>query len=129
MIALKVANLGLRFLLELCLLAALGYWGFRVGDTILAAVALGLGAPTLAAIVWGTFVAPKARVRLSAPRQLACEVAVFALGAAALASTGQVRLALTFAIAAIISRALITAWGREAITYNSGQPSAIGPRS
>lgn len=127
MIALKVANLGLRFLLELCLLVALGYWGFQVGDTTLAAVALGLGAPTLAALVWGTFVAPKARVRLSAPRQLACEIAIFALGTAALASTGRVRFALIFAATAIISRALITAWGREAITYNSGQPSAVSP--
>ena len=28
----KGLNLGLRFVLELCLLAALGYWGFRVGS-------------------------------------------------------------------------------------------------
>jgi hypothetical protein len=118
MIVLKVAILGVRFLLELCLLAALGYWGFHSGGNIFADLALGLGAPTLAAIVWGTYVAPKARVRLSAPRQLACEIAVFAVGIAALASTGQVRLAVLFAVAAIVSRALVSAWGREAITYN-----------
>ncbi len=26
------ANDGLRFLLELCVLVALGYWGFRTGE-------------------------------------------------------------------------------------------------
>ena len=27
----KAANLALRFLLELCALGALGYWGFKTG--------------------------------------------------------------------------------------------------
>ena len=30
----KAINLGVRFLLELCALAALGYWGFVTGQTL-----------------------------------------------------------------------------------------------
>ena len=45
----KVANLGLRFALELCTLAALGYWGFRTGSGPLMKLVLGLGAPVVAA--------------------------------------------------------------------------------
>ena len=37
---LKLANLALRFLLELCLLAALGAWGFSVGGALLVRVLL-----------------------------------------------------------------------------------------
>lgn len=119
MIALKIVLLSVRFALELCLLAALGYWGFHVATPPLLALALGLGAPLLAALVWGTFVAPKARVPLSPPRQLACEIAIFALGTVALAAAGQPRFALLFALAEIASRALVARWGREAITYNN----------
>ena len=39
----KGTALALRFLLELCALGALGYWGFMTGGTALAKVGLGLG--------------------------------------------------------------------------------------
>jgi hypothetical protein len=51
----KNANLLLRFLLELCALAALGYWGFKTGGGMAAKVGLGIGAPLAAALVWGCF--------------------------------------------------------------------------
>ncbi len=44
----KGANLALRFLLELCALGALGYWGFKTGNTTIAKIALGVGAPLVA---------------------------------------------------------------------------------
>lgn len=49
--------LGVRFVLELCAVCALGYWGLQTGQNGLMKILLGLGAPLLAAIVWGTFVA------------------------------------------------------------------------
>jgi hypothetical protein len=58
----KTANLALRFLLELCALVALGYWGFKTGGGLITKLALGIGAPLLAAVVWGTFLAPRAAV-------------------------------------------------------------------
>jgi hypothetical protein len=61
----KAANLALRFLLELAALAALGYWGATVDADTAARVALGVGLPLAAALFWGMFVAPRARVVLS----------------------------------------------------------------
>jgi Protein of unknown function (DUF2568) len=59
---LRGVTLTVRFLCELAMLAALASWGFTVGDGAGAWV-LGIGAPLLAAIVWGAWVAPKARCR------------------------------------------------------------------
>ncbi len=58
------ATVTVRFLCELAMLAALAYWGFTVGDGACAWV-LGIGAPLLAAIVWGAWVArrPAGRCR------------------------------------------------------------------
>ena len=122
MVVLKGANLALRFLLELCLLAALGYWGFRVGSGPVLKVILGIGAPVLMAAVWGTFISPKAKVRLSAPRHLAAEVAILALGFAALHSAGQSGLALVFAAVAALNRLLIAVWRQDALTHGRQGP-------
>jgi hypothetical protein len=62
---LTAANLTLRFVLELAAIGALGYWGFRTGSGPLAEAALGLGAQTVAMVVWGTFVGPKATVAVN----------------------------------------------------------------
>jgi hypothetical protein len=58
------ANLTVAFLLELCALAALGYWGFRTASGPAAKAALGIGAPLLAAVLWGLFAAPRAPVSI-----------------------------------------------------------------
>ena len=47
----KGANLALRFLLELCALGALGYWGFKTGGGAVAKITLSIGAPLVAAVV------------------------------------------------------------------------------
>jgi hypothetical protein len=60
----KGANLLLRFLLELCALGALGYWGFKTGNATSTKVVLGVGAPLVAAVVWGTFLSPRAPIQL-----------------------------------------------------------------
>src|SRR6188768_799962 len=71
----KIANLAVRFGLELAALAAMGYWGFRVGEGWVASVALGLGVPLIAALAWGIFVSPRATVPVSPPLHLALQVA------------------------------------------------------
>jgi hypothetical protein len=57
-----------------------GYWGFTVGDGAGAWV-LGVGAPLLAAVVWGALVAPNARWPVPIPTRVAIELVLF--GAAA----------------------------------------------
>ncbi len=56
----KGANLALRFLLELCALGLLSYWGFKTGGGLIAKILLGICAPLMAAVVWGVFVSPQA---------------------------------------------------------------------
>ena len=110
MIVLKGANLALAFLLELCLLAALGYWGFRVGQGMLGKWALGLGAPLLLAVVWGAFMAPKAWRPLPGMAHLLGAIVLFGLGVAALFVAGQPRLAGIFAVVVVINQALLLLW-------------------
>ena len=73
----KGANLALRFLLELCALGALGYWGFKTGSATLAKIGLGISVPLVAAIVWAMFVSPKASVQLPGILVLLLQVLIF----------------------------------------------------
>ena len=82
-------NVTLRFVLELCALGALGYWGFTAGSGTLGKVVLGLSAPILAAVLWGMFVAPKAARPLQDPAKLLVELVVFGAAAAGLFVAGQ----------------------------------------
>src|SRR5215831_13273010 len=85
----KGLNLALAFGLELCLLAAVGYWGFVTGQGLLAKVALGIGGPVKVAVVWGVYMAPASARRLGQPWRLATAAVLFALGGAALYSAMQ----------------------------------------
>jgi hypothetical protein len=58
----KQANLAVCFLVELCALATLAYWGFTLDAPIAVRVVLGVATPLIAAIAWGAEVAPRARL-------------------------------------------------------------------
>ena len=96
--ALRSVNLVARLLCELGLLAALAVWGFHTGTGVAAKVALGLGAPLAAAVIWGLLVAPASRRRLADPARLVIEVLLFAAGVAALAAAGYILVAVIFAV-------------------------------
>jgi hypothetical protein len=96
-------NLTLAFLLELCALGVLGYWGVRTGDGLLAKAALGLTAPLMAAVLWGMFAAPRAPVS-SPPLELGTKLAVFGSAALALYATGHGRLALAVVVNGVLVR-------------------------
>ena len=99
-------NLALAFVLELCGLAAFGYWGAHTGTHILTRVALGIGAPLVAALLWGVFAAPRAPA--ASPAAAAVVQVVFFLAAAlALGITGHPRLAATVLILVLVNSALL----------------------
>jgi hypothetical protein len=108
----RPANDVLRFLLELAALASLGYWGFAESEGA-AQWVLGLGAPLLAAAVWGTFVAPKASRPTVDPVRLALEVAVFGSGVAALQAAEAGALAVVFGVLVVAHLALTFALGQR----------------
>ncbi|NHW38620.1 YrdB family protein [Paenibacillus aceris] len=107
---LQAANLGLRFLLELCLLASLSYWGFHGDKSMLLKIVLGLGTPLIAAIIWGLFLSPKASVPITQPFPFILELVVFATAIIALYSAGKPSLAIAFTLVYIVNRTLIYFW-------------------
>jgi hypothetical protein len=76
-------------------------------------VRLGLGVPLVAAVVWGTFVAPKAPVKVPGVVRLVVEVAVFASATAALYVAGNTCLASSLVLLYVVHRVLLTVlWQR-----------------
>jgi hypothetical protein len=108
--AMKSTNLALRFLLELCILAALGLWGFQTGQSALWKIVLGLGAPLLAAGLWWGFVAPRASRRLPDPARLGLELLIFGAAIAALFAAGRPALGCVFGGLAALNLGLMFAW-------------------
>jgi len=102
----KSANLALAFFLELGVLAALGYWGFQTGQGTIASIALGIGAPALAVVVWWLFGAPKAKWHLNGVFRLLLEVIFFGSAAVALYAAGQHVLGVAFALVIILNTVL-----------------------
>lgn len=106
----KIINLLVRFLLELCILAIFGYWGFQIGSNTFMKLLLGLGAPILFAVVWGTFLAPKSPNRLHEPWLFLLELVVFGLTCWALYGTGKVDLTVAFGSIYILNKILMVIW-------------------
>ena len=101
MTSVRTANLGLRFLLELGLLVGVGWWG---GHTVgwWAAVVL----PLAAAVIWGSYLSPKARWTIPPAARLVLELVLFGLAAAGYYGAGQPWIAVGFAAAVAVSEIL-----------------------
>jgi Protein of unknown function (DUF2568) len=100
------AILGLRFLLELCLLGALGVGGWAIAQGGLLGVFVGIAAAVIGAAVWGAWIAPRARRRLPDPARIAVESVLFALGALGLWVVWAPLVGVVFAVASIAVAAL-----------------------
>lgn len=108
--ALKSLNLGARFLLELGMLAAVGYWGFKTSSNWFLKILLGIGLPVLIAVLWGMFVAPKATYLLSGASYLTVELILLALGSLALFASGKPALAWIYTTVFIANKILLVVW-------------------
>lgn len=107
---LKMVNLALAFLLELCMLVAFGYWGYQVGPQPLAKIGFAIGIPLLVAVIWGIWLAPNSRRRLPEPWLSSLNVLIFAIAIAALFSTGRYGIASVFAVIYLVNRLLLLLW-------------------
>jgi hypothetical protein len=108
--ALKTLNLLVRFLLELCLLAAAGYWGFKTQSNGSMKILVGIGLPILLATLWGLFVAPKAIYPLSSAAHLILELVLLSSGAVALFASGKPALGWVYTIVLIVNKILLVLW-------------------
>jgi hypothetical protein len=107
---LKGSNLLVRFLLELCMLAAIGYWGFKTGSGMAMKLILGIGLPLLIAVVWGLFLSPKAiRPLRSISRELV-ELILFGSGAVALFGSGGTNLGWMYTAVLVVHKILMIVW-------------------
>lgn len=109
----KGLNLGARFALELCALAALGGWGWQLASALWAQAVLAVAAPLVAATAWGAWVAPKAARRLPDPARLGIEALVFAGATAALLSMHHVTLAVALVVVYAGNVALLFAFDQR----------------
>jgi O-antigen/teichoic acid export membrane protein len=80
--------LGVRFLLELSLLAALGIVGFNASDDAAVGALIGAALVISAATVWGAILSPRRRLDPPVGVRLTVELALFAGAAIGLAATG-----------------------------------------
>jgi len=108
--ALKMLNLAVRFFLELCMYAAVGYWGFKTQSSWALKILFGIGLPVLIAVLWGTFLAPKATRPLSGASFLTLELILFSTGAFALFASGKPTLGWTYIIVLTINKILLFVW-------------------
>lgn len=108
----KNANLALAFVLELCMLAALCYWGFVAGHGLPQKLVLGVGAPLVVAVIWGLFAAPRATWPLPGAALFALKALLFGSAAVALWAAGRPALAIVFIAAVALNAALMAAWAQ-----------------
>ena len=104
---LVAVNLGIRFLLELLMLGALGWTGVGLPSSRWLSVVLAIALPVAAAGVWAMWIAPKASRRLQDPWRLLVELVLFAAAAAGLAAIGHPLLALAFAVVLVANIAVL----------------------
>jgi hypothetical protein len=106
----KSINVGLRFILEICVLVAVGYWGFKTGTGTLLKIMLGIGLPLLVSVVWASFGAPGASRQPHGVWHLLLEVVIFGSGVVALFAAGKPSLAWVFGLVIVVNRVLMFAW-------------------
>jgi hypothetical protein len=102
-------NLGVRFLVEIWMLTALAWAGAEVGSHVswLVSVALAIAFVLPAAVVWGVWIAPKAKWRLADPARLLVELVLFAAATDALAYAANLALAAVFAVLVVANTAVL----------------------
>ena len=99
---LRATALALRFLLELAALGALAVWGFTMDASVPLRILTGIGAPLVAAVAWGLFVSPRARIPVSPATRYGIELLVFVTAFFAIAATGHPPLGLVFLVVAVV---------------------------
>lgn len=99
-----------HFTLEICLLLALGVWGFHAGGNTLVKFSLGVGVPLLSAVLWGVFRVPNdpgpAIVAVPGWLRLLLELGLMGISAWALAATGRHGMSKAFAVAILLDYVL-----------------------
>ncbi|MFJ1703907.1 YrdB family protein [Kitasatospora sp. NPDC088346] len=104
------ANLGLRFLLEVCALVALGIGGYGVAAPLAVRVLLAVLLPLAAAVLWGRYASPRATVK-SPPAWYLTQLLVLGGAVAALAFAGHPAWAVALGAVTVANTAILRVLG------------------
>jgi Protein of unknown function (DUF2568) len=105
-------NLVLRALMEVCVVVALGWWGFELGGSTASSILLAIAAPAIGFGFWGLVDFHWAG-RLAEPARLIQELVVSCLAAVAWYAAGQHALAWMLAGLSLVYHALVYATGER----------------
>ena len=103
----KQLNLALKFLLELAVIGALGYWGASLDGRVLAAIVM-VVVPGVMVVLWARWAAPNAPRRLERRNRIPFELTILLAGALALLAAGQAALAGALAATIIVNAVLLS---------------------
>lgn len=110
-----IANLALRFLVELGGVAAVGYWGYQTAGGGLAGIALAVGASLAFIAVWAVVVARNADNALTQPQRDVIGTGLLLVSAAALSAAGRPEAAVAFGAVVVANWILLIAFGPAAV--------------
>ncbi|MFI5768236.1 YrdB family protein [Streptomyces sp. NPDC051658] len=108
-----MVNEVVAFAVELAALAALGWWGFTTGDGVASRLLLGIGAPAVAAVVWGLLAAPRARFRPPLVGVLLVKAVVLGCGVYAVHAVGHPGAAAFFGVVVVVNTGLAETFRRR----------------
>jgi len=111
--ALRTANLGLSFLLELAMLGAVVYWGFAAHRSLTVRLLAGVGLPILLITFWALFMAPRSPRRIPWPWEPGVALLLFLLAAGLLLLAGRPVLAVVLAALAVLNAVAVYAFGQQ----------------
>jgi uncharacterized protein DUF2568 len=98
--------LALRFLLELCLLAAFAWGGWNLAGGGFVGVLVAAFEVVVLAVIWGLWIAPRSRRRLADPARFVLEVVLFVVGGWSLWVAWTPVAGIVLAVASIVVAAL-----------------------
>lgn len=105
-------NLALRAMVELGIVAGLGYWGYQTGTTVLAKALMSIGVPSLVYGFWG-FVDFRRAGRIAELLRLIQELMISGLAAFAFYLAGQPALGYALAFISIVHHIMVYALGEK----------------
>ena len=118
--------LGIRFLVEILGLLALGYWGVMASSDTPWRIALAIGAPLALALAWALVVAPNADNRLPPRARELIGTGLLVLAAGALALAGQPGWAITLAVVVLVDQILILVLDVRGLAGAAGATASNG---
>ncbi len=107
---LKSLNLAIRFLIELCMLVAIGYWGFSTHAGWVLKAIFGLGLPVLLIVIWSLLLAPRATHPLHGIPHTLLSLILLASGAVALFAAGRAALGWIYVAILVVNQILLMVW-------------------